>query len=102
MRRLAVAILIGGLCVSAAVYVVAPQEDADSNTGLLVSTNNLKRYKLELERMGGKAAVMAAELNEWFDSLWHGRQLAATLAVLSMVASAACFAASSMIPKGED
>lgn len=41
--------------------------------------------QLQLERYGGKFAVMSAEISDWFDRLWQGRQLATTLAVVTVV-----------------
>src|SRR6266699_355787 len=44
-----------------------------------------KKYLHDLEVYGGKANVFAAELREWFDSLWHGRRLAFTVAVITVI-----------------
>jgi hypothetical protein len=41
--------------------------------------------------LGGKFAVLTAEFNDWFASLWHGRALAGTVAVLAVAIAAACF-----------
>ncbi|HEV8117438.1 MAG TPA: hypothetical protein VGQ32_02875 [Thermoanaerobaculia bacterium] len=46
-----------------------------------------KAYRHELEVFGGKANVIVAEFQDWFESLWHGRQLAYTVAVLSILAA---------------
>ncbi|HKA35911.1 MAG TPA: hypothetical protein VKH43_03775 [Thermoanaerobaculia bacterium] len=46
-----------------------------------------KAYRHELEVFGGRANVIMAEFRDWFDSLWHGRQLAYTVAVLSILAA---------------
>jgi hypothetical protein len=34
-----------------------------------------------------------AEFHQWFDSLWHGKPLAYTVAVLCTAAAGACFMA---------
>jgi hypothetical protein len=44
-----------------------------------------------MERLEGKQGVLMAELTDWFASLWHGRNLAYTLAVLSISGFLACF-----------
>src|SRR5271168_4496220 len=49
------------------------------------------RYILELQRIGGTAEVVMAELHQWFDSLWHGKPLACTVAVLCTALAAGCF-----------
>src|SRR5262249_57657261 len=38
-----------------------------------------KRYLRDLERYGGKANVVAGEITEWVNGLWHGRRLAPTV-----------------------
>jgi hypothetical protein len=43
-----------------------------------------KKYVHDLTVMGGKSNVMTAEFIEWFDGLWHGRNLAGTIAVLTV------------------
>ena len=40
---------------------------------------------------GGTANVMATELREGFDRLWHGRALAGTLAVLTLAVALAAY-----------
>ena len=44
-----------------------------------------KKYLRQMEMIGGKANVVASQLQTWFDSLWHGRGLARTVAVLTVV-----------------
>lgn len=45
-----------------------------------------KKYLHDLEVYGGTANVLAAEFIEWFDSLWHGKRLASTVAVITVIA----------------
>jgi len=99
MRKIAVGILVIGLIISAVVFALAPPEPEADYAGVYVtSLSNSKKYQLELERIGGKAAVVAAEFNDWFDSLWHGRRLAGTLAILSVGASLLCLLAAKLPP----
>ena len=44
-----------------------------------------KQYLREMEVYGGKANVLVSEFSQWFESLWHGRQLAFTVAGLTVV-----------------
>src|SRR5512141_743477 len=46
-----------------------------------------KSYVHDLELFGGKANVLAAQFRDWFDSLWHGKQLAYTVAILTLLAA---------------
>jgi hypothetical protein len=43
-----------------------------------------KRYRLELERIGGKAAIFADDINRWFFGLWRGKKFAKTVSFLSI------------------
>ena len=99
MRRIAAGILVAGLAASAVVFVTAPAEVEEARSGLhVIDAGNSKQYQRDLQRIGGKAAVAAAEFNEWFDTLWHGRRLAGTLAVISVAASLLCLLAARLPP----
>jgi len=81
-------ILVVGIVVAALIYMTAAD---DSSTAVNQELVNAKRYQYEVERFGGKAAVLMVELNHWFDSLWQGKRLAATIAGLSIAAALGCF-----------
>jgi hypothetical protein len=44
-----------------------------------------KRFAHEVERMGGKSALLANDLANWFQGLWHGETLAFTMGVSTVV-----------------
>jgi hypothetical protein len=44
-----------------------------------------KKYMRELELYGGKINVLAVELHQWLASLWRGKALAYTVAVLTLM-----------------
>ena len=48
-----------------------------------------KLYRHDLEVYGGRANVLADDFREWFAGLWHGRNLAFTVAVLTVLAALA-------------
>jgi predicted MFS family arabinose efflux permease len=50
---------------------------------------------------GGEANVLAAELREWLGRLWHGRRLAGTLAVLTLVVLFVFWVATTPLPPAE-
>jgi len=100
-RRLylgSILVLLLGLCAAAAIYVTAG-DDADNAVGYEVidgvaypvAPEDSKAYQRQLERFGGKANVLAAELNRWFAGLWHGKPLAFTVACLSIAAALALY-----------
>jgi len=80
--RISQSIALLGLGSALVVYVLASEPQANP-LGYDPLTN--KKYVHELQQFGGKANVATAEFMQWFDSLWHGKTLAATLAVLSLV-----------------
>ncbi|MDB5775017.1 MAG: hypothetical protein JWP38_1150 [Herbaspirillum sp.] len=52
-----------------------------------------KGYVLEVQRYGGNAAVIAVKFDHWLASLWHGKNLAYTLAILAGGLAFGCFRA---------
>jgi hypothetical protein len=99
MRKIAAGVLVAGLAASAVVFVTAAADAGEDPARLhVIDASNSKHYQRELQRIGGKAAVAAAEFNEWFDTLWHGRRLAGTLAVVSVAASLLCLLAAKLPP----
>ena len=43
-----------------------------------------KRYVHDMQVIGGKGNVLAAEFMDWFAGLWRGQSLAGTVAVLTV------------------
>jgi len=86
LNRIAMAVLAAGLLAAALIFVTAGPDAPD----LLEDDAARRQYEFELEKIGGKAAVLAADVANWFSSLWHGRTLAWTVAVLSLVIAAVC------------
>jgi hypothetical protein len=94
------AILLVGLLCAAWVFVTATDDIGDSDAvnyqivaghNYALTTADSKRYQFDMEHLGGKYAVVADEINQWFSSLWHGKQLAYTLGILAVGISFACF-----------
>ena len=81
-------ILAVGLCSAVLIYVTAEE---DSSSGALYEMVHSKRYIHELQRFGGKAAVLFDQFNRWFAALWQGRELAFTVAWISIFLSLGVF-----------
>jgi hypothetical protein len=82
-------VLLAGTIVSGWAYKVAVDDEmADS---LKAQARATRDYQGQMELIGGKANVLASEVQEWFSGLWHGRNLAYTLAVITLAAALACF-----------
>jgi hypothetical protein len=88
LRWIGTAILAAGLLSAALVYRAAPPAGANRDP---LESGYSKRDLYDMERIGGKSVVFAVELNDGFDSLWHGRRLAGTLVFLSLGGSIVCF-----------
>jgi len=88
-----VAILFTGLLAAEVVYFLAPDDEADA----AAQVTHAKLYEHNVELVGGKAALFAGRFNEWFASLWHGRSLAYTIAVVTVVVGAACLMAGRLL-----
>ena len=81
--RYAVAlILVAGLACAAVLYVTAPPPSGDAGGQ---RPDESKKYLREMEVYGGKANLLATDLRQWFETLWHGRPLAFTVAFLTLL-----------------
>jgi len=91
LRFVAAAILVVGLAGAIWIYLNAA---SSTDNALGYNPEESKQYLRAMELYGGKANVMAAELRQWFDSLWHGTRLAYTVAFATvLLAGAFWFAA---------
>jgi hypothetical protein len=82
-----VAALLAGLVAAVIIYACAEPPDTAISRYAVADP----RYQIELERIGGNAAVLMAQLHQWFDSLWSGTALAYTVAVLGAAIAGVCF-----------
>lgn len=82
LNRLSIALLAAGLGASIVVFFAAgPAPENPLGYDPLES----KKYLHDLQVYGGTANVLAAEFREWFAGLWQGRNLAYTLAALTLL-----------------
>ena len=96
VRRLGLAIAALGLAAAALACVRGGTDDAE------VDAVEHQREMRELERLGGTASVRTAEFDQWLSSLWHGRRLAGTLAVLALVVGGACWRVGGLMGEGAE
>jgi hypothetical protein len=88
LRLSALVILALGLASALGIYLAA----ADAPTSAaLAEMHGSKPYVHQLERFGGKAAVLFDEFNRWFAGLWQGRQLGITVAWITIFIAAGLF-----------
>jgi hypothetical protein len=77
-------ILLTGLGSALVIYLTAGEIPDNP----FAEYENSKRFSLEVQRMGGKMALVANDLTSWFAGLWQGRQLAWTVAGLTIAIAA--------------
>lgn len=87
VRRIGLVLLVGGLIAAIVLFFTAQPEVKPGLLGVDIRTN---RDRMQLERMGGKSYVMLKDFDEWFADLWHGRRLAGSVAVLSVLGFLLC------------
>jgi len=82
LRFVAAAILVVGLTSAIWIYLAAAPVTGDT---LGYNAEESKQYLRTMELYGGKANVLAAELRQWFEGLWHGTRLAYTVACATVL-----------------
>jgi hypothetical protein len=95
---ISVAILAIGLCCSVLIYLTADDDPAGAVSYVVAGGSvyaipalTSKVYVRELQRFGGKAAVLFDEFGTRFAGLWRGKSLAYTVAWISAMASLGVF-----------
>jgi hypothetical protein len=80
IRQITAGLLAGGLGAAVILYVAAAPKGANP---LGYEPEDTKKYLRDLELYGGKVNVLATEFMRWWNDLWHGRNLAITVAWLT-------------------
>jgi hypothetical protein len=101
-------ILAVGLISAILIYFIAEDVPDDvlnyQTEGGNVSTlapEDSKRYMREMEQLGGRANVLAYKFGIWFGGLWHGKSLAFTVGVLSILFAYGFRFVADRMPSGE-
>ena len=95
VKNLVAAILTVGLGSAVAIYLSAPSSPAGP---LGPDPNDSKRYLRDMEVYGGKANLLASQFREWLGSLFQGRSLAFTVAVLTVLLALAVWWLATPLP----
>jgi hypothetical protein len=86
LRAGTLGILAIGFATAVAIYLTA---QAPPGNPFGYEPEDTKKYVRDMELYGGKANLLASELRKWFDSLWHGKRLAFTVAGITVIAACA-------------
>ena len=94
-----------GLCGAIRIYGLAADTSNSADSYLIVDgvaypmdITRTKAYVHELERFGGKAAVVFDEIYRWFAGLWQGKSLAVSIAWISALVSLGIFLFAANLP----
>ena len=101
LSNISAAILLIGLGCATAIYLLANDDEDISSTGYDVVNGQVysrmkeksKKQIHDLELYGGKAAVLADDIDRWFYGLWHGTSLAYTVAGIGIILAGGVFLA---------
>lgn len=94
----AAAIAAFGMACALAIYLTAGETPENP---LADQLDNSKAYQRSLEIYGGQANLLTAQFNRWFQSLWHGKTLSFTVAVIAVLVAALYYFIASPIPPEE-
>ena len=83
IHHLTLLIALVGFGVALAIYVTHKPEVFDP---LTYNPQAEKMYDQQLQMLGGKATVVTNDFRTWLASIWHGRALAGTISVITIIA----------------
>ncbi len=88
-RRIVVAaILAVGWIASVAIWLVVPDVAEDE---AIAEIQGSREYARQVEVLGGKGALLAAQLDRWIAGLWQGKNLAYTVGALTVLVALAWY-----------
>jgi hypothetical protein len=90
------AILLAGFAAAAVIWVVNSRPSTSD-----FELERSKMYLHDLEVYGGRANVLADDFREWWSGLWRGRNLALSVAVLTVLAALAFRFVATPVPPAE-
>jgi hypothetical protein len=92
--------MVVGLCSALLIYLTAGEDtDGDEAYEFVMIDGKAypiplagnKMYRRELQRFGGKAALLFDDFNRWFAGLWRGKSLAVTVVWITVFVSLGLF-----------
>ena len=99
LRFAALTVLVVGLCSSVIIFLNAQPMPPNP---LGYDPLDTKKSLRALELYGGTLNVLATEFTEWFDGLWHGKELAFTVAFIALALASLCWFLATHPPSDRD
>jgi hypothetical protein len=99
LRLIIATILVFGLGSAILIYLLA--EAAPANP-LGYEPAESKMYVHDMLLYGGRANLLGSEFVEWLGGLWHGKRLAFTVAVITLLLAAAFYYFFAPLPEDEN
>ncbi len=101
-----IVVAVVGVCSAALIYLTAAEDSTDEGYQYVMIDGKVypipladtKMYRRDVQRFGGKAALLFDDFNRWFVGLWHGRSLAATLVWITGFLSLGLFLLARQMP----
>jgi len=98
LRLACLCVLAAGLCSATLIYLFA-EDIPDDSLGYVVvngavyplATRDSKSYRREVQRFGGKTALLFDDFGRWFTQRWQGKALAGTVAWISIALALGLF-----------
>ena len=75
------------------------RQDREGTTAL--APEDSRRYSHDVEQYYGETGLLVDKWRGWFEGLAHGKALAKTIAVLSLVAASGCFLSARVAKTGQ-
>ena len=96
MKIVALFVLALGIGAGATIYFIADEPAPSAyvmigDTAYAYEPAMSKAYVGQLQRFGGKTAVLFDDINRWFASLWVGKRLGLTILCLSAAVALVLF-----------
>lgn len=99
LRFIAATILTIGFVSAIVIYLTAKPVPGNP---LGYEPEDSKQYIREIEVYGGTANLLASEIRQWLNGLWHGKRLAITVACLTVLLASGFWFVASRLPSDLD
>ena len=102
LNRLGLLILLVGFGSAVFIWLAQDRLDRQEREGAAaLAQEDSRRYTHDVEQYYGETGLLVDKWRGWFEGLAHGKALAKTIAVLSLVAASGCFLSARVAKAGQ-